>query len=73
MGQIEEALRKAKEMQARMTAVPTSSRASARSNKDRRRTEGAVPFESGLAAKVDKIKLDPDAMDRSRVVTGLEK
>ena len=72
MGQIEEALRKAKEMQARMTAVPTSSRAGARSNKDKRRAEGAVPFESNLAAKAGKIQLDADAMDRSRVVTGLE-
>lgn len=72
MGQIEEALRKAKEMQARMSAVPTSSRAARiRSANDARRQDNA-PFESNLAAKAGIIHFDPAVMEHNRVVSGLQ-
>ena len=74
MGQIEEALRKAKEMQARMQAVPTGSRSASlrTARNDQRAADPSAPFESSLAETLGAINLDADAMERHRVVTGLQ-
>ena len=74
MGQIEEALRKAKEMHARSggTAYRPSQPSSIRPPGSGTRSDGSAPFDSALSKNLGQIMLDADIMERSRVVTGVQ-
>lgn len=74
MGQIEEALRKAKEMHARSSgkAYRPSQPSSIRPQNSASRSDGGVPFDSGIAKNLGQITLDADIMERSRVVSGVQ-
>ncbi|MEM7503401.1 MAG: CpsD/CapB family tyrosine-protein kinase [Pseudomonadota bacterium] len=74
MGQIEEALRKAKEMHARGggTAYRTAQSSNIRTPSNAARADGIEPFDSALAKNLGQITLDADIMERSRVVTGVQ-
>ena len=74
MGQIEEALRKAKEMHARSggAAYKPSQPSSIRPPSSMARGDGNVPFDSVLAKSLGQITLDAEVMEHSRVVTGIQ-